>query len=606
MLPNLPLEIILHIIKTQADWRPKSLGRRELKRLCEVCKDLYNIAAPMLYELLVIRAPSEFSIERTDVQSLLSARHQPRFVKSLQFISEFHGNVKSRCPHPSGYELPDEDSDDEDDDSHDHEVIFYENDNFGLFANNILSLLERIEDDGLQSFAWDLGSCVPEKILGPDGYLARKQSKLESIRLITDGTCFTNEIIILETFQHLKRLSWIDIRLECHFDSLRNTLQQISPQLEELELDLVKWSAVEESAPFVDEALVNYFLMGITPEVQTRIFPALRKLSLSSVSLRPMEKEFLSALNRPQLCSLKLRLCDDWEAFLEHAIDSKQQVNLKSLEIHSAPDYDLDYDLAFELEEDHILPIFLNSFDGLEELFIHGTAPLAVPDLWRAALHHKSTLRKFVHHRRAINNDDNSRHYDEAVDCPDLSFVLKICADLSEEPGGNTLAGLDLECLGTCCHPEYLKPIIAPLRSERSLEVLHIRQSGTDLRHYVSWGLRDERDKPRTYRNYRSHTIVTTDVEESNLECATDALSSPSKLLSPPSLEKFLKITAGLHDFAQWIFGPRGIRSVRVVAVGDFLYNGRYDATNLQELLHKYADVLGACPTDPILNYSST
>ena len=97
--------------------------------------------------------------------------------------------------------------------------------------------------------------------------------------------------------------------------------------------------------------------------------------------------------------------------------------------------------------------------------------------------------------------------------------------------------------------------------------------------------------------------------------------------------DEFPKITDGVHEFAEWIFGPKGIKSTQVVVVGDFSYNGRYEDTNVRlcrssgataqsqtkgvsgdfyrhvtssdrmlwGLLDKYSNVLEACPTDSIL-----
>lgn len=86
-------------------------------------------------------------------------------------------------------------------------------------------------------------------------------------------------------------------------------------------------------------------------------------------------------------------------------------------------------------------------------------------------------------------------------------------------------------------------------------------------------------------------------------------------------------------DFAQWVFGPTGIRSLRLLAFGDFSYNGRFpvstwllcrrdlpvDAessnrylrfrtikadgdTELWELYEREKYVLTACPTDSLFH----
>jgi len=91
-------------------------------------------------------------------------------------------------------------------------------------------------------------------------------------------------------------------------------------------------------------------------------------------------------------------------------------------------------------------------------------------------------------------------------------------------------------------------------------------------------------------------------------------------------------ITKDLDKFAQWAFGHDGIKSLQVLAFGDFSYNGRYSKGNmllcrqansvrmqrgglpgknyrhitkgdrsLRGLLHKYSHALQACPTEGLL-----
>lgn len=43
----------------------------------------------------------------------------------------------------------------------------------------------------------------------------------------------------------------------------------------------------------------------------------------------------------------------------------------------------------------------------------------------------------------------------------------------------------------------------------------------------------------------------------------------------------FLKLGRAFVDFAQWVFGPTGIRSLRLLAYGDFYFDGRFDHATL-------------------------
>ena len=230
------------------------------------------------------------------------------------------------------------------------------------------------------------------------------------------------------------------MRAACEFQALQETFQGTSNQLQELELDLINWYTVEDDLQSDDpDGFFVRQVFGLCCDDTRQIFPSLRILSLSAVSFTSMEKEMLHAFNLPLLLSLKLRYCPSWDKFLQLAIRSREQINLKSLEIQWSLEYDI------EDEDEAAILDFLEAFEGLEELFIYTSSSLPAQDLWRAALHHKSTLRRFVHHQRAINMDNQSQFL-RTYDPPTLSL----------DPSQNFSVDLDLECLGICCIPIYL------------------------------------------------------------------------------------------------------------------------------------------------------
>lgn len=151
-----------------------------------------------------------------------------------------------------------------------------------------------------------MGHCVPVEILGPTGYFARKQDRIESIRLITDPSCeidiASDFPVDLSAFQNLKSISWKGLRVEQDFASLGKAMQRNRDQLLELELDLFDWYTMAESLE-IDEAdrydkddtgYHNYFLhgvLGLHADDAKIMFPALQVLSLSAVSLRSAGEE---------------------------------------------------------------------------------------------------------------------------------------------------------------------------------------------------------------------------------------------------------------------------------------------------------------------------
>ncbi|KAL1965855.1 hypothetical protein VTN77DRAFT_4988 [Rasamsonia byssochlamydoides] len=108
-----------------------------------------------------------------------------------------------------------------------------------------MSVLIRCKEGGLRSFAWQLGTCVPAQILGHNGYLPLKQKGLESIRLVTDGSCPWHGYDLKE-FTKLKRLSWTGLRSRNDFLALRECLEVTSHQLVQLELDPLNWEQVRD------------------------------------------------------------------------------------------------------------------------------------------------------------------------------------------------------------------------------------------------------------------------------------------------------------------------------------------------------------------------
>lgn len=129
-----------------------------------------------------------------------------------------------------------------------------------------------------------------------------------------------------------------------------------------------------------------------------------------------------------------------------------------------------------------------------------------------------------------------------------------------------------------------------------------MRQSGPDFEHYASWSLRGKEDDVK--------------FDQAGLSPRDDKL---------PWLGK------SFGDFAQWVFGPTGILSLRLLAFGDFSYRGRFvkhnlllcrrerptqaathetqnlyfrsvtvDDQELWELVEKHFDVLEACPADSL------
>lgn len=93
--------------------------------------------------------------------------------------------------------------------------------------------------------------------------------------------------------------------------------------------------------------------------------------------------------------------------------------------------------------------------------------------------------------------------------------------------------------------------------------MLHVRQSGPDLGHYPSWAESADDDDP-------AFDIAAADFAGAD----------------------FPALGTSFVEFAQWAFGPDGIRSLRLLAYGDFSYEGRFAEASL--LFCRQEEAVGA------------
>jgi hypothetical protein len=91
-----------------------------------------------------------------------------------------------------------------------------------------------------QFIRWGLGTCLPAGILDKNGYLCRHQKGIDSISLITDGSCHQagGALSGLSEFSSLKMLEWEGIQQSAEVDSLRRCIRHNATQLTDLSMDL--------------------------------------------------------------------------------------------------------------------------------------------------------------------------------------------------------------------------------------------------------------------------------------------------------------------------------------------------------------------------------
>ncbi|KAK7919919.1 hypothetical protein PG985_007941 [Apiospora marii] len=350
--------------------------------------------------------------------------------------------------------------------------------------------------------------------------------------------------LALRSFPALKELSWAGLSTH-EYDSLAPALRQCAPRLTKLELD-PEWheyltedymigSRPRRTLPFFSKKVLRLHRPG------SLVFPALKTLSLSNVDLNSHNFAIARSIDFANLENLQLRFCPGTERVLQHLAASGSS-KLRTLEINLV----YSYSPLPAKEQQTIWIAFLESFEGLEELYINISNEAAglTTGVWRAVGRHRKTLRQFGYHQRQHftgaygNGELQEEAFGEngvsAVDA--LNVGLSETADLEGDGSNNPLCQLDLRGLGLGCSPKLMMPIVSPFCHKSSLQLLHMRRSGLDSI------LEDPDDSPIPLPIYKTEDVIRSE----------------------------------LHPFLQWVFGPRGIRSLQLFVYGDFSHGGRY------------------------------
>lgn len=560
MLDSIPGEIHTMILKLLDD-------RRDINNLCQVSLILYERTVSYLYRSISMYA-LEDSIETIFNSGLDEAgkRGLLRHTREIKVWSHFHKIILFRCIHMNQEKYYISSSEKE-------ELIEIVGEQLEIF-------LGFCETGTIRSLGWTLGTCVPQSLLGPTGYFPLNQQNLESIRLVTDGGCDEGiehkDYLALSAFPHLKRLSWIGLSSPSDFESLANVLEQRSHQLKDLEIDLTHYRDALSDDDSDDETENSEFAVQILklPRRSPMRFSVLSRLALAGVSVAPGNSKEVrqrvlgdihDVFDFGSLRSLKLTHCHGWEDLIILLTKSAVPLKLRYLEIqwsfYHAP-----------TKPYESISAFLEKVQGLEELFLYTTAAEDSPGPWQALLRHRTSLRRFVYHQRTLDLNGETDIFEIGYDSPDLTFMGP--EDEESGPRGS-LGKLDLTCLGLSCIPRFMRSFVSGFTSKTSLQVLHMRQSGRDLmRYYTNWDT--SKDEPFDFAS----------------------MELPSKRF--PMLEK------SFVDFAQWVFGPTGIRSLRLLAYGDFSYEGRFGNRALllcrRDSARSNEDSVTACPCDSLFH----
>ncbi|KAK0744635.1 hypothetical protein B0T21DRAFT_389915 [Apiosordaria backusii] len=636
MFDRLPVELLDNITK--------GLPIKDLKSLSLASKLFYAVCAHKLWNSICINIPrvkgkkSLFDINRVDhcasaLQSAEPALHNARnlvFRRDLRWTSwailglverqteEHSEEATDETPDvPCFHRQPDPESNSAARDGRNKLPV----DDMHRLARMATSVIELIPKDQLDSFSWDLATCIPDSVLGA---LFAKQPRLTSLRLTTDASCCTPGGQVSIPFRHLTQISWRGPSSTL-LGSLQEMLEKNREHLAELEIGLHRYIVTVDDADSDreddwydgdgDHPLLDRDNVTLTPFSQVLpkarpVFPSLTVLSLSNVSLGGKMRE---AIDISALKSLTIRNCPMWDQFLKRHAEAETPVCLETLEIKAEDDD----------KEDFGICQFLVTFCGLKELFLEFSRPVhysgtLIEDsetnpLWDVIAENHFTLKKLVVHQRgrepglqACRLETMDYHFDaQHLEMPQLARD-----EWKLDPSTHPMAALELECLGmpydVTRNLESLREMLEPCTSKSTLKLLHLRQTGSDFKCRGSRAMTYPRGQYMYgYSHCREHIYT---------------------VFPPHDLEGML--LPAFASFLDWAFGPTGIISLEVVAFGDFAHgrNGwalhnlfvcrssldkKYrvfdarDRANEHEWIdtrHKYRNFLESCPVAPLVD----
>ena len=487
MLSKLAVELLEAII----DHLPSKKDRRSLWAVSRIFRELL---ASRVFETLTIRA-KERALLRLDSRPYFSldAAHPLdclKLIRHLHLRAPFREKLDiyeygQRCPHAELYGFT---------------TLSATPNPHPARMLKLIPLLPQLQENGLVSFSWDLGICIPGHILGIEGYLTKKQTAIESLSLITTACPewrlrkLVVEPVVLSTFPRLRKFSWKGISTTGQLNSLRDLFASNYEVLEDLELDFIDWDYV--TIDYAHPAGITSITPSL-PSFQTRILPhksnkdlkpfrSLKRLALSEFEFEEPAWGFTHSFNIPCLQVLKLHCCTGTVKFLSTILEAGLVLKLRSLELTMQ-----DGAVEHNSVPQSALIGFLESFQGLEDLYImielKESAPEGWASYWKAILHHSSTLKRLVYHQRKHVTWWSTGLYDsEYIDAgftppPSPGSEDEDPDDWNDFIYNRPLAQMNLECFGAADDIRTaLVTMLDPLSAEKNFKLLHFRRTATE------------------------------------------------------------------------------------------------------------------------------
>ncbi|KAJ5716640.1 hypothetical protein N7493_008551 [Penicillium malachiteum] len=414
----------------------------------------------------------------------------------------------------------------------------------------------KFPDDQLESFRWEVPTCIPSNLFcGKDAFLG-KQRNIRSITLITDSICaangMTQNAVDLVQFKKLESLSWKGFNSFGNYKSYSACIKAHGHQLKSLTLDELrdvkeynKWLRsylLHEVGSLPTASPPNFTaqkVFNLERGSQRVIFDSLENLHLSSVSFANMGLEMLYAFNVEKLTSLRLRRCESSLKWLQEILKSGKAMSLKSFEFAlSTSHQDICTELAtlgheyLAIRMTEIICGFIRRNPGLENLSLMLPECFDWDTLADTLTSHHHRLARLVLHQLG--------------GAPSMRFGMARLMETSIPwtlPLESLLQSSQLTSFGSPVTPGELTLNFQMMNPRPSLKLIHFRISSVFLESIVS---HSEPDWRSTYKNLNTSQFWGTggDVSEDDSD--------------------------EIFDFAEWAFSADGLPNLQIIA-GDLI-----------------------------------
>ncbi|KAJ5737792.1 uncharacterized protein N7483_002917 [Penicillium malachiteum] len=499
-----------------------------------------------------------------------------------------------------------------------------------LKFNQTLDLM-RFPDNQLQSFRWDLATCLPSIILcNKDSFLGN-QGNLRSISLITDGGCVEDTPSLVDRdlvqLKKLQSLRWVGLNQYLDFESVSAFIKAYGHQLKSLTLDLLDGFGEEMwTRGFLphgqtserEKIPINFFaerVINVNPGDRRLVFDSLENLDLTAVwCFYGMGYELIHAFNIENLKSLRLRRCPGSLRWLRKILKSGKSMSLKSFEFSSHTQSE---ELLHELK--YLGGDKLNKITEVISGIIHHNVDLESIHLMLPSGIDWATLADTLlvsgHHRLV----DIVMHPLHIASNPMSRLMVgsgHIVDDILSWEGSSLkslVQGSRLTCFGSTAIPRDLTHHFQKMEPRPSFKVLHLRVSEVLLSYGPS-----SFDWHSRYKNIQDHAGY---FSMKFIKSMSDLLGEENDFDEDFQVD-FRDDPNEIFSFAKWAFGVDGLPNLQVIAGGDFAYQGRYSTVNImlcradnaygyevltptsevfQGYLQENMEMLGACPWRDIM-----